>query len=164
MKFNKFILSLITVALFLFALSVPLLAQVTPTTATNIVAGPFLLTTTSTNLTSAQYRVIPVRQGKHLLIAPQYIGGDATNVGTLALQFKLGYNGGTLTTTTKPITKTFTAGGAATVRDYAVITADTIGPADTIYLSTITNAAVNIGATAAGSITISNVILQWTSP
>jgi hypothetical protein len=168
MKFTKQCFSLaqlilvVAILCLLAAMAIPARAQVTATTSVNCISNPIVIQTVTSNLTSSQYAVQTVRQGRNLGIGMQYYGANATNTGTVGFQFGLKYGTNTLLTTTKPITLTSAANGTTTVIDWGVIPAYTIGPADSIVLLGVTNNTFT--GSGVGNITISNVFLQWQSP
>ena len=144
----------------LAALALPAQAQVYPRSVKSALTAPVTCLTATTNLPVSLLVTNTIPQGRHLGIGINLVGGDATNTGLVALQWKVKFAGANnLVTTTKPFITTFTATGTTAVRDWAVLPDYTLGPGDALILSGITNAAVNVGG-AASSVTISNVWLQ----
>jgi hypothetical protein len=139
----------------------PVSAQLTGTYSSNCLAAPITLQTASSNLLSGQYNTNRVWQGRHLGIGMSFAGGSATNTGTIGFQFAVLENGtNNLKSTTRPFTFTSTANGTTPVIDWAVLPNYTLGPADSLVLAGITNAAVNVNPAAAGCVTVSNVWIQ----
>lgn len=162
MKFtSRFLRAILAIALLGLLFATHLQAQVTPTTTVPIFAtNVIVFSHTSSNLTAAQKYTNTVRQGLNFAVAPQFVGGTSTNTGTLAIQFDIGYSNGTLVTTTLPLSVRSTANGTTWVRDWVVLSASNIGPADRIITSVVTNGVANGTST----ITVSNVLGQWQNP
>lgn len=136
-------------------------AQLTDTYNSNMLAGPIVCQTAVSNLAVGQYNTNRIWQGRHLGIGMSFVGGSVTNTGTVGFQFGVQFKGiNGFITTTKPFTITSTANGTTPVADWAVLPNYTVGPADSLVLLGITNAAVNVNPVAAGSIIVSNVWLQ----
>ena len=150
----------------LCAFAIPALAadqQGNPTYTAQAISGPVTLITTTSNLAASQTFTNSIRRG-HLGLGVVYNGGDATNTGVVGFRCRVVF-GGTNQTTTTPFTLTSTANGTTAVRDWMVVPDYTLGPGDQIILSTVTNAAVNIGGAGVGgatnSITVSNAWFEW---
>ncbi len=136
-------------------------AQTTATYYSNCLTAPITLQTAASNLVAGSYNTNRVWQGRHLGIGMSFAGGSPTNTGTIGFQFGVVINGANnLKTTTRPFTITSTANGTTPVIDWAVLPNYTLGPADSLVLLGITNAAVNVNPVAAGSVTVSNVWIQ----
>jgi hypothetical protein len=137
-------------------------AQLAGTFYTNCLVAPVTLQTSASNLLAGSIVTNRVWQGRHLGIGLQFAGGSATNTGTIGFQFGVMFRGANgLVTTTRPFTINSTANGTALVNDWAVLPNYTLGPADAIVLLGITNAMVNVNPVLAGSVTVSNVWLQF---
>ena len=110
-----------------------------------------------------QFYTNRVWQGRHIGIGVSFVGGSATNTGSVGFQFGV-VTGGTkaIGSTTRPFQFTSSANGTTAVNDWFVLPNYTLGPADAVVLLGITNATVNVNATygSAGSVTVSNVWLQ----
>jgi len=136
-------------------------AQLTGTYSTNCLPAPITLLTTSSNLLSTQYTTNRIWQGRNIGIGMSFVGGSATNTGTIAFQFGIVANGANaLKTTTRPFTVVSTANGTTPVIDWAVLPNYTLGPADSIVLLGITNSLANVNPVAAGSVTVNSVWIQ----
>ena len=136
-------------------------AQVTGTYSSNCLTAPVTLQTASSNLLATQYNTNRIWQGRHIGIGMSFVGGSATNTGTIGFQFGVVANGvNALKSTTRPFTITSTANGATQVIDWAVLPNYTLGPADSIVLLGITNSAANVNPVAAGSVTVNSVWIQ----
>lgn len=136
-------------------------AQLTGTYSSNMLTGPVVCQTTVSNLAVGLYNTNRIWQGRHLGIGMSFVGGSATNTGTVGFQFGVQFKGPNgFITTTKPFTVTSMANGMTPVADWAVLPNYTIGPADSLVLLGITNAAVNVNPAASGSVVVSNVWLQ----
>ena len=160
-KFKSVVCAIIAVVTVGLAFTPPAQAQVTPTTWGNCLSNAnFKITDmTATNLTASQYNRIPVRQGKGLVIAPQYTGLGSTNTGTVGLLFTGYYKTNSMTTTTWPFAGTSTANGTTTVRDAFKFTASQLDGFDSIALTRITNNVL----TGVGVVTFSNVVFQYSN-
>ena len=136
-------------------------AQVTATTWGNCLSNANFKVTdmTATNLTASQYNRIPVRQGKGLVVAPQYVGLGSTNTGTVGFLFTGYYKTNAMTTTTWPFAGTSTANGTTTVRDAFKLSAASLDGFDSVALTRITNNVL----TGVGTVTFSNVLFQYSN-
>lgn len=119
--------------------------QLTATYSSNMLTAPLALQTTSSNLLTSQYNTNRIWQGRHLGIGMSFVGGSATNTGTIGFKFGVVYGGANgYKTTTTPFVITSTVNGTTPVIDWAVLPNYTAGPADSLVLLGITNAAVNV--------------------
>jgi hypothetical protein len=137
-------------------------AQTTATYSSNMVTIPIICQHATTNLAAGIAYTNRVWQGRNIGIGMSFWGGNASNNGTIGFQFGVVAQGANAQkTTTRPFTITSTVNGTTPVIDWAVIPATTLGPADSLILLGITNAAVNVNVgAAASSVLVSNLWLQ----
>jgi hypothetical protein len=123
--------------------------------------------TVSSNLPASVLITNYIPQRQHIGVGVAFGGQNASNTGTVGLQWAPLWGGtNKLKSTTKTITTTHTANGTTAVLDWAIITDSALGPPDALVLVGITNAVVNVNSSSpAGGILFSNspasVWLQW---
>jgi len=120
-------------------------AQLAGTYSANMLTTPLALQTTSSNLLASQYTTNRIWQGRNLGIGMSFVGGSATNTGTIGFQFGVVSGGANAQkTTTKPFVITSTVNGTTAVVDWAVLPNNLVGPADSLVLLGVTNALANV--------------------
>jgi hypothetical protein len=160
MKFKtKLFGALMAMALLGLALNAP--AQTDPVGVKYMLTNVLVIRHTSTNIPCSISITNPLPQTRDLLIGWTEVGLDATNTGLTAFQFDTVNTTNKTRTTTKKNQVTGSANGTTAVNDTAVLLSTTLGPAQSLVLSTITNAPSNVGTGATNTLVISNLWFQF---